>query len=131
MKKAPRFLIETKSAEYARKHGFAKVGRRIIDGRGGVSVAVTNEDYDDLLKAQSGKCAICRRAPDVSKKLSIDHCHLTGTIRGLLCSRCNTAIGLVEDNIKTLESAAAYLTRHAKYQDEEVRESYKNIIKPV
>jgi hypothetical protein len=49
---------------------------------------ITAEGYDALLKAQGGKCAICRARP-VSKRLAVDHDHKTGAVRGLLCSRCN------------------------------------------
>lgn len=45
-------------------------------------------DYDALLRAQGGKCAICRARPK-SKRLAVDHDHKTGAVRGLLCSRCN------------------------------------------
>lgn len=49
---------------------------------------ITGDDYDSLLKAQGGKCAICRARPR-SKRLAVDHDHKTGAVRGLLCSRCN------------------------------------------
>ena len=49
---------------------------------------LTAEQYDDLLKRQGGKCAICRNKPK-SKRLAVDHDHGTGAVRGLLCSRCN------------------------------------------
>ena len=49
---------------------------------------ITAADYDELLKLQGGKCAICRRRPK-SKRLAVDHSHKTGEVRGLLCSRCN------------------------------------------
>jgi len=46
--------------------------------------------YDELLKLQGGRCAICRENPNpTSKRLDMDHNHLTMTMRGLLCSRCN------------------------------------------
>lgn len=49
---------------------------------------LTPEQYDELLKRQGGKCAICRARPK-SKRLAVDHDHGTGEVRGLLCSRCN------------------------------------------
>lgn len=45
-------------------------------------------DYDRLLALQGGRCAICRGRPK-SKRLAVDHSHVTGAVRGLLCSRCN------------------------------------------
>jgi hypothetical protein len=47
-----------------------------------------SDDYDVLLEAQGGRCAICRARPK-SKRLAVDHDHKTGAVRGLLCSRCN------------------------------------------
>lgn len=49
---------------------------------------ITTGDYDALLKAQGGRCAICRARPK-SKRLAVDHDHKTGAVLGLLCSRCN------------------------------------------
>ena len=51
-------------------------------------------EYDNLLQRQNGRCAICKRAPYTKKGLVVDHCHRTGKIRGILCSRCNSALGL-------------------------------------
>lgn len=49
---------------------------------------ITSEDYDEILKRQGGRCAICRGRPR-SKRLAVDHDHASGAVRGLLCSRCN------------------------------------------
>jgi hypothetical protein len=49
---------------------------------------ITGDDYAALLKRQGGKCAICRARPK-SKRFAVDHNHVTGAVRGLLCSRCN------------------------------------------
>lgn len=49
---------------------------------------ITGDDYESLLARQGGKCAICRARPK-SKRLAVDHNHVTGAVRGLLCSRCN------------------------------------------
>lgn len=49
---------------------------------------LTADDYERLLRAQGGRCAICRARPK-SKRLAVDHDHKTGAVRGLLCSRCN------------------------------------------
>lgn len=65
-------------------------------------------DYDELLAKQGGACAICKSTPD--RPLVVDHCHATGAIRGLLCGRCNSAIGLLDDDPKRAASAVAYLT---------------------
>jgi hypothetical protein len=49
---------------------------------------ITGDEYEALLRAQGGRCAICRARPK-SKRLAVDHDHKTGAVRGLLCSRCN------------------------------------------
>ncbi len=74
---------------------------------------ITVEDYERLLLAQAGRCAICARAPDPAERgnrtLHLDHDHKTGTIRDLLCFRCNNGLGLFRDNSELLRTAAAYL----------------------
>ena len=79
---------------------------------------ITLNDYNKMVEAQNGVCAICGQ-PETdmdgrSKKirsLAVDHNHKTGKVRGLLCGKCNKAIGGLKDNIKTLESALNYLKK--------------------
>lgn len=71
------------------------------------------EAYNDMLRSQYGCCAIClSTAPKIGKYFVIDHCHKTAKIRGLLCRNCNSAIGLLEENIKFLENSILYLKKH-------------------
>src|SRR5712691_9915355 len=65
------------------------------------------KDYENLLQVQNSKCAIC----DQLARLVPDHCHSTNKPRGLLCLRCNLAIGSMEDNILLLQAAASYLLK--------------------
>lgn len=67
---------------------------------------MSKEDYSDLMAAQRGVCLICGKA---AKRLAIDHNHVTGEVRALLCSDCNTGLGLFRDNPKTLKAAITYL----------------------
>ncbi len=72
---------------------------------------MTLEDYEIMERNQNGLCAICHK-PETHRRnsrLSIDHNHTTNRIRGLLCSRCNKCIGMLEDNIQYLENAIEYL----------------------
>jgi len=69
-----------------------------------------------MLTAQGEGCAICGRKLGHKKgrsglpsRLVIDHEHKTGKIRGLLCSRCNSGIGIFEEKIELLEAAIKYL----------------------
>lgn len=79
---------------------------------------ITLKEYSDKNIAQGGNCAICNR-PESStrngkvKALAVDHDHTTGKIRDLLCAACNKAIGLLREDIHVMESAIAYLKRHA------------------
>lgn len=58
---------------------------------------LTIEDYDAMLLTQKGRCAICgRSATENTKRLSVDHDHVTGHVRGLLCQVCNRDVGRIE-----------------------------------
>lgn len=74
---------------------------------------ITLKEYDDLLKKQNFKCAICGSDKSgnnkFAKNFSIDHCHKTKKVRGLLCNSCNRGIGLFKDNIDILLKAVEYL----------------------
>ena len=68
------------------------------------------EQYLTLLSRQGYCCKICGIHQDrLNRKLNVDHCHITNKIRGLLCSNCNRAIGLLKDSIETLQKAIDYL----------------------
>lgn len=71
---------------------------------------LTPEDYDAMLAAQGGGCAICKGQCATGKRLAVDHCHKEGTVRGLLCKRCNSVIGYVQDDLGLLRAAIDYLT---------------------
>ncbi len=80
----------------------------------GLSIA----QYREMVTAQSSLCAICGK-PETSVihgrviNLTVDHCHATGNVRGLLCRRCNVAMGALDDSSDLLRAAAAYLDRHS------------------
>lgn len=72
------------------------------------------EQYKQLSEEQHHRCAICL-APEMTKgiqRLSVDHCHTTLKVRGLLCSNCNNGLGRFLDEPALLEAAAAYLRKH-------------------
>jgi len=75
-------------------------------------------DYNKLLEQQDGLCAICRN-PETRKhqfgtvkRLAVDHNHDNGKVRGLLCSACNTSLGLIKESQKTLSNMIDYLRKH-------------------
>ena len=71
---------------------------------------ITVEEYNNLYTKQKGQCAICGSDKCITgRRLSVDHCHKTGKVRGLLCQLCNTAIGKFDDDIELLEAAIKYL----------------------
>lgn len=71
---------------------------------------LTPEQYEEMLEAQSGGCAICGTPEGYAgKRLAVDHDHQTGEVRGLLCDRCNLVLGKMEDNPELLQQAATYL----------------------
>jgi len=91
--------------------------KALSDGERKRRFGITPESYADLFKSQLGACAICKNPETATrlgktKALSVDHCHKTGAIRGLLCSDCNTGIGKLKDDPKVLRMAAQYLEYH-------------------
>lgn len=82
---------------------------------------ISPDIYQSKLDSQGGVCAICGKEETVHakngidmKRLSVDHDHKTGELRGLLCSNCNAAIGYLKDDISLIEKAAGYLKKWIK-----------------
>ena len=73
---------------------------------------ITIEQYDSMYRAQNGACAVCDGVNLSGRRLAVDHCHRTGKVRGLLCSMCNSAIGLAKERLDVLKKAVAYLEKH-------------------
>lgn len=74
---------------------------------------MTYEHFERLWEEQSGRCAIC--TGELSRgtgRYAVDHCHTSGRIRGLLCSPCNTAIGLLREDPSVFAAALTYLEQH-------------------
>lgn len=84
-----------------------------LTDKNGHRVEVPLQKFEDMNSAQHGRCAICGRRPG-QRRLSIDHCHRTGAIRGLLCGACNTGLGCFRDNPNTLLKALAYVCDAAR-----------------
>lgn len=72
---------------------------------------ITLAQYDDLLKRQAGCCAICHRRPRPDISLHVDHDHESGRVRGLLCFRCNNALGDLGDTARMVGRAVDYLAK--------------------
>lgn len=97
-------IAKVRAAHYQKNKDRAKLQGRIAKlARFGLTV----ESYDELFKSQNGLCAICEKPH--WRNLAVDHDHKTGKVRGLLCYRCNTLLGLASDSIQVLQSAILYL----------------------
>ena len=72
---------------------------------------LTKDDYQWLLEKQGFKCAICG-CQQSEKMLAVDHDHVTGLVRGLLCSPCNAGLGSLGDSVTGLKRAIDYLKKH-------------------
>lgn len=83
---------------------------------------ITDEQYQELFAQQDGKCACCGRT-ETNKHygkaypLSVDHCHQTGKVRGLLCVECNSALGSLHDSPERVLALLAYLKKHIPAED--------------
>ena len=89
------------------------------------SYGIDGSKYDALLIAQGGVCAICKKKDksDRGEHLSVDHDHLNGRVRGLLCSSCNKLLGNSKDNTETLRQALKYLEQNNDYRNDKVVQS--------
>ena len=76
---------------------------------------ITLDDYNDMLQAQNGSCAICP-ATALEEVLCVDHNHDTGEVRALLCTTCNTMLGMAGDSADRLQAGIDYLKEHGSYE---------------
>ncbi len=131
-----RLCGEYKSLGEFHKHHSARAGRlnecksctrlRSRDSFTRRRYGLSQQDYDALYAAQKGMCAICggegtaiiagpgslKRTARHFPLLYVDHDHITGRVRGLLCHSCNSGLGSFKDNVETLSAAIAYLAKH-------------------
>lgn len=76
---------------------------------------ITRQQYEELFAQQDGVCAICSKiasVTDPNKKLAVDHNHKTGFVRGLLCHKCNLALGYLKDDVELFEKAIYYIKNY-------------------
>ena len=78
---------------------------------------ITKKHYNEMEAASFGACEICKMPDSAGRKLSVDHNHVTGVIRGLLCTKCNAAIGALKTDagIELLQNAIEYIKRTEAY----------------
>jgi hypothetical protein len=75
---------------------------------------ISLQQYEEMLSSQNSKCLICGSTDSChnSGQFVVDHCHSTGTVRGLLCHHCNLLLGHAKDSTATLQAAINYLNNH-------------------
>jgi hypothetical protein len=95
----------------ASKKWMLKDRTRYMDSYYGRRYGITHTHKLEMVEAQEGRCAIC--GDKITGKVCIDHCHATGTVRGILCYACNSGIGMLKDSIPNLFAAIEYLRRAA------------------
>jgi hypothetical protein len=103
LRKEQKVYIEKNREQYLVSQSFSQLKQ---------NYGITKEEYEDKIKSQDGKCAICSAETPQQKNIkrfSVDHCHKTKQVRGLLCSPCNKGLGCFYDNISNLEKAVEYL----------------------
>jgi hypothetical protein len=89
-----------------RPETFRRTQRRSVLKR---EYGLAESDYIGMVEAQGNSCALCRDAPAPGQVLHVDHCHVEGHVRGLLCNKCNRGLGYFRDNPALLRQAAEYL----------------------
>jgi hypothetical protein len=90
------------------KENRSKVTKRHMISHRRKRYGIDEEQYKNMVLSQNNICAICNNTSN--KTLHVDHDHVTGKVRGLLCYSCNTGIGLLKEDINTLTRAIEYLS---------------------
>ena len=104
---------KTREREYRQKEKY-KLRRKNKDYQN--KYGITLEEYDQILLSQNGCCKICKvHHTNVHFGLVVDHNHLNGQVRGLLCGQCNTGLGNLKDSIEILETSIQYLRENGSY----------------
>jgi hypothetical protein len=109
-----RWQVENADRYRATQREYAKSGRkRLVDRKSYLkrTYGLMLEDYERLLEVQGGVCAICREPRPEERTLHVDHNHDTGEIRGLLCFRCNNALGDMRESADFAQALLDYLDR--------------------
>jgi hypothetical protein len=96
---------KSKAREYQEKNPRIRKAQRIK------KFGITLQQFEDMYEKAKGRCEICGFEDDGNVRFFpfVDHCHQTGRVRGLLCTKCNFALGHFDDNIEKLEAAIKYL----------------------
>lgn len=100
---------------------------KIISSRRERSYGISQSAYLSMLDAQGGTCAICKTSAFGIKGPCVDHDHITGQVRGILCNNCNRAIGLLKENIFILKAAINYLRKANVFNEKDLPGSLREM----
>lgn len=78
----------------------------------GKKYGLSKTAYDNMYEAQQGVCALCGHPQANGSRLRVDHCHMSGRVRQLLCNKCNSGMGMLRESPDLLRKAAEYIERH-------------------
>lgn len=112
IQKAKQWNAENKET-FKENNSYSKRGSYLRRRKFGIS----ETEFAELFNNADDKCQICKQPETTTnskgetKALAIDHCHKTGKVRGVLCQKCNTALGGFKDSIELLENAIRYLSK--------------------
>jgi hypothetical protein len=93
--------------EYRHTERYKEVRRAQVKRKYGLTEAT----WDALFASQGRACAICKAEESATRRWHTDHCHGTGTVRGILCQHCNLMLGHAKDDPSRLAAAIEYLTK--------------------
>ena len=88
-----------------------KVSRVSADAARKRRYGLTPADIQAMREQQGDKCPICCNGLGEGRSCCVDHCHKTGRVRQLLCSKCNSGLGMFKENLESMQRAIAYLER--------------------
>jgi hypothetical protein len=101
---------EYRKARWAKDEEFRNKARRLTrDYQINKLYGLSRSEYDEMFLAQGGKCASCKDSLGSGHGTNVDHDHVTGQVRGLLCHGCNLALGHLKDDVERVRALAAYI----------------------
>ena len=113
-KRNKKYYLENKNKIAATNKKWTQENKeKIQNAKAQKKFGISLKEKNQLFKAQGSACAICKSTKNTTPRdWDVDHCHVTGKIRGILCSNCNRGLGLFQDNQQNLLRAAKYLDEH-------------------
>lgn len=110
--KAQKYYYDNRDTKLEYHREWYKQNKKLVKDSYNLKVyKLTSEKYNQILKQQKNRCAVCniKFSKLSSKLIHIDHNHKTDKVRGLLCHKCNLALGLLCEDIKIIESLLRYM----------------------